>query len=323
MFGAIVSDANVSGAAVAPATQAAVHAASEVEAITAALEGGTLTGETPIEAEAPLAETKDAPKPPDKFEAAQNAAKRARSAAARNRELMAQGETQKQELARRDYELAQARQVAHQARAEAQRVANWEQEFTKDPYAALQQAGMTPEQITQRILKDGSPESMIERVNAQLAEERQARINLERRLEQREASVRQAGVRAEFFAEAAKADAYPNLAEVPTKFILPAVQQLRADLLGQGYAEHEVGALTHDQVCTLLEREFSSARKAKAAPANTSSVQNPAVFRKTLTQKLASSVLSTPTNYDDLSTEEQIKHLSRIARAGGFGKTDD
>ena len=304
---------------------AASHATSEIDAITADLLAGKLNpdavpaaeGEEPGEV---AAKPKEAAKE-EKFDAAVNAAKKARSAAARNRELSAQGEKQQQAIHARDQEIARVRQQSAADRAEIQRLNAWEQGLKADPYAALQERGMTPEQLTQRILKDGSPESMLEKMEARLAAESDARVALEQRLEQRDRQAARSRVESNFFAEAAKADAYPHLSEVPQRFILPAVNQLQADLLAEGYSQGEVSALTHDQVCTLLEREYAAVRKARPAPsAAAPAAKQPA---QTLTAKLGSTRLSAPANYDELPVEEQTKHLNKLAKSLGIGRAPE
>lgn len=314
------------------ATPAQVHAASEVDAIAADLLAGKLTpgkleSAEGLEADAaredgeeepPAAKAKEAAKE-EKFDAAVNAAKRAKSAAARNREHVSNSEKQQQAIAQRDAEIYRARQQTAAAQAETRHLREWEQGLAKDPYAALQERGMTPEQITQRILKDGSPEALIEQARGEAKQVAAELAAFKAEMASQAARVARAQVEGSFFAEAGKAESYPNLAELPRKFILPAVNQLQADLLSEGYAQSEISALTHDQVCTLLEREFAGARKAKAAPV-AAAVEAQRTPPKTLTNRIASAKITAPSNYDDLPIEEQTKHLNKMARALGVGR---
>jgi len=255
---------------------------------------------TPSDEEVAKAAADAALSPLDRAKAA---AAKARESAGRNRQLM-----DAQKVLSRQNQAAQQR--IHALQAQNEQAARFQQQLAQDPYAALKQLGMTEEQLAHRAVREGTPERMIENVQRQLAEERQARLALENRLvtERQNIALRQAETA---FVQLTSDDSkFPLLSELPAKTVLLLAKSATEELVAQGY---DVSDFPDADLCALVEHKLKEGRRGKraAAPPPEAKPKPPPI--KTLTNSLGTAKHSMPSNFDSLSQDEQFAHLGKMA----------
>lgn len=242
-------------------------------------------------------------------ERAEKAAASARQGSARYKETQAR--LQQEASARQRIE-----QEAMALRREAQAAREREEAYQKDPYKALKDRGMTDRDLAERAMRENSPEALTLKLEAQLQEERQARIALERRIETERETARMHAVRSQaeaaFFKAAGDVDSYPELAVLRPAVQLVAAREALATMQANGY---DTRSLTNGQIAEAaqewltMERKATPAKETKATPAPAKPTARPSA--QTLTNAAAQTRVVAPANWDDLTDDQQIAHLAQ------------
>ena len=285
------------------AKEGEVHASTEDDGLgESPRDGSEVAAEgTPSEEEVEKAAADAALSPVDRAKAA---AARARDSAGRNRQLMEQQKV----LARQN---AAAQERIHALQAQNEQAARFQQQLAQDPYAALKQLGMTEEQLAHRAVREGTPEALIEKVQRQLAEERQARIALENRLVNERQQIALRSAENAFVQLTSDDSKFPLLSELPAKTVLLLAKSATEELVAQGY---DVSDFPDSDLCALVEHKLKEGRrgkKAAAQPPPEAKPKPPPV--RTLTNALGTSKHSMPSDFDSLSQDEQFAHLGKMA----------
>jgi hypothetical protein len=240
----------------------------------------------------------------------------------------------------RQAELASARaQVASQAstladlEAKAKRGADLERALRADPLKAIEQLGVTPEQIAQRVLLANTPEEKIAALTAQIETERKERLRMEEAIKSEKAAAQRAAdnarVEKEFIRLGTNVEKYPHLKGHPPEALLALGKQV-AMKAQEKYRSMGVSAptITDRQILSYLNELY--APKADAAPAATSkaatATSSKAVAKpagkaspkpespRTLTSGQTAGSFTRPINLDKLSRNERIKLLQQDLR---------
>ena len=300
------------------------RAAPEVDAAAVAAE---VAGEAETSAEVVDEDaTGDAAVEPEgsKLDRAKAAADKAKRAASNYRRLQAEHDRQTRELEGQRYRMRQLEQ-------QAQRGTSLEEALRSDPLAALKQAGLTPEQLVQASLKDGTPDAKIEALAAQLAAERKERETLQQTIRQREAQERDARAVAEFQRAGADATRYPALAHLPPDLLTMMGRQVAQEARARYIRETGTApVITDRQILSYLNTKLTkaadpkapvatsakappatTATKPKAPPATPGAKAQPEAPR-TLTNKAGN--VSRPSNWDALPRNQRLAHLRDALR---------
>lgn len=261
--------------------------------------------ETPAEPEAEAAPAVDK----DALERAEAAAKKAREGSRRYREAL---ESQRRVQA----EAARSAREAAEYRRQAEEAAQLQQSLRKDPYAALKKLGMTDHELAERALREGTPENemrvLLQQQQETIAAERQARQQLEQRLEADRQAVARQQAEANFARIADNEGAYPRLAQLSSSAQLAVAQAALQQITNNGY---DVSALDDEQVAEACERFLAPKRGAKAAPAAklppppaVAPAKQPA--NTTLTNQVANARATQPRPWEELTDDEQIAQIA-------------
>lgn len=289
---------------------------------------------------APVVETEAAPEPSGLDKAA-SAAQRARKAASSQRKA--------REAAQLSAYQATVAQAENQRLREEVAATRAQQEaFRQDPYKALRDAGLTDTQIAARVAKDGTIESVVEKLQAQLTSEAAARKALEDSIKAEKTAVAEREAEQNYLKLANDVKVYPNLAKLPDTFILDLTRNLISQLANRTNSQTGRPAnegVSFKQIAEYLELQCRKKGKALegatadeiVAPPEESEATSEVVVKSgtpepkktvpaakksttTLTQKLSSQKFSLPENYDKLPEHQQRKILADQLRASGAAK---
>lgn len=250
------------------------------------------------------------------LERASKAAARAREGSRRYAETQRQIAEQAAHIAQQTAQTQRAARDAQQYRQEVEAARERDAQLKKDPYKALKQLGMTDEELARRAMQENSPEAATHRLEAQLAEERSARVALEQRLDNERAEAHRAAMsrqaEASFVAEAADAAAYPELAIRSPAKQLAAARAALAQIRANG---HETRHFSDAQVAQAANLWLSPDAKPAAAPAPAAAPPQarPGIAKpsgKTLTNAQAQTRVVAPADWHTLSEEQQIAHIA-------------
>lgn len=234
---------------------------------------------------------------------------------------------------RAEARLAKVRETMHQRelREYQERI----QKADADPLAYAQERGLTPQQIAQRLIEDGTPEATIRKLESKLEalqrgiEEREQRAMAEQRAQSHAKVV-------ETFTTMVKSDAerYPLLSRLPKERVLSEAFAVanRATAKGHQYSDAEIAAHLEES----LEKEADvyvswHQEKARKAAERASAQSAPADGKvngrqadkagtpRTLTNGQASSRGTMPADFDKLSDREQNKILAQMLEGGWRG----
>lgn len=293
-------------------------------------------GEKPTEqttdeaAEKPKAETAPTPDTDGALERAEKAAARAREGSRRFREMQAQQEAAQEAARKAAEETQRAAREAEQLRQENAAAKAREEAYKKDPYKALKDAGMTDADLAARAIRENTPEAEIVRLREQFEAERNARLELEKRIEadkvERENQRRQEqfernkqAAEAAFLAAADNEAEYPELARLKPTAQLDRVNKAIAQIRASG---HDPGRLTNEQLAEAaelyikMERKEEKAKKADAAAKANGAAVTPAArpapktSGATLTNAQAQTRTVAPAEWDDLSDDAKIAAIA-------------
>jgi hypothetical protein len=311
--GATVIDAVTGQPAAEVATTEAV-----AEAIEASGESETETslsdGETSEGGDAPL-EAADSDLEKSRLQRIEEATRRAKAASRARR-------TRDAELAQARADNARLRQETSQATSAASRVQMVEQAL-RDPSQAMnlmKQLGMTPEQLVQHALREGTPEA---RMEAEANERKALQAELKAIKDAMQAEKQNADFaqkKAEYLKRAGNTDKYPNLAGHPGDALI----QLGLDIAQKLKAKYPVEAVTDHAILYNLNRMYAkaapktepavsstkaSAATTKAASKSTGTSKPKPASPQTLTNAQAAGSFAKSADWDKLSRTERISRL--------------
>lgn len=247
----------------------------------------------------------EAPADDGALERAEAAAKKAREGSRRYREAL---ENQRRVQA----EAARSAQEAAEYRRQAAEAAQLQESLRRDPYAALKKLGMTDHELAERALREGTPENemrmLLEQQQETIAAERQARQQLEQRIESERQAVARQQAEANFARIADNEGTYPRLAQLSSSAQLAVAQAALQQIANNGY---DVSGLDDDQVAEACERFLAPKRAAKAAPKPApAAAAKPAPANTTMTNQVANARATAPRPWEELSDDEQIAQIA-------------
>ena len=257
---------------------------------------------------------KAAPPEPTELDLAQRAANRARKGSSKVREAQAK-------IDALSHTAAMAQAKAAQFEKQLGEVRSFQDQLRSDPYKALRALGMTDKQLTERVVQDGSLESLVAETKRELADTK-------RELEEiKSAGQREKMLAAEKAAETnlvthvkASAAQYPHLSRQPPAVLIDLVRSAlnRLVQMGQPIANRQTEVLQY------LESQYRSNAPPVIQPAPTvEAPSDPPAQKpkaKTLTNGLGNRKFSFPANYDQLSEREQKKIDAEFLRSQGLAK---
>jgi hypothetical protein len=270
---------------------------------------------------APPAETKE-----QKQARISNAAKGARRAAARNRELIATNARLQQH----------AHLVTQTAQTQEQQVSRLRELARTDPLSLARELGLDPKKVVEASLKDGSPEAQLEariaaaEAKAAAAEERARKWEEGQQTAQQEAQQRELTKQAHtaFVTESGNEKAFPTVAKMPAPARIAWAQQLLAEDRARAAQTLSPEQLRHyhptnTQLLQHMEKlAASNGAPPKANPTDASPDETQAGSKppSTVTNAITSAKYTLPANFDSLSDADQKHHLARYLEALGGGK---
>ena len=290
--------------------EASVEASAEPPAAEAATETETVAEPTKM----------DAPDP-ERLARIEKAKASARAAARRDRQ-------RSDENARLRAEADQHRARAEQADQRAARGLALEEAWRKDPLKAIREGGVTPDQLVQQALKDGTPEAKIEALAAQnkaLADRIEAQ---EKEREQRETQARQEAhfqsVYDTFTKAASNNERYPNLQHLDAATIFAmgngvAIEAQKRYMKSTGVvpeiSHRQILAYLNDKLAPAAKKDQPAAPATKAAETPGASKNKPATPRST-TAIPQSGTVSRPKGFDSLPRSKRMEIIERSYRNG-------
>jgi hypothetical protein len=228
--------------------------------------------------------------------------------------------------------VAEEAQRLRQEHAQALRQLEWErqerakerEQFEKrDPLELLRARGVTPAQLAQEAIKQGTPEAKIQSLEAKLEAERQARLHAESvQLESQKAAQLEKAY-SDFLSEAADKAKYPTLAKLARA--KGTVLCKEGDAVVTAVYERTGQYPSYSQVLAYLEHEYSNALRDDEPTGNgaqqagtVTSNGKAAGGSRTLTSK-ANGMATLPKQMDDMSRDEQLAHITRQLLTGSRG----
>ena len=263
----------------------------------------------------------------------QEAVRRAKSHASKNRQLL-------KDIARREQEHASLRARTAQLEAQAKQGADLEKYLRENPLKALEQLGVTPDAIAQRVLQANTPEEKIAALQSQIESERKERLRVEKTIADREAAaqyqVKMKAAEDTFVGLASNAERYPNLQGHPRQALLAMGKQVAQDAKAKYLRETGVApVITDRQILGYLNKLYAKTPAPKEAPAasatsKTSATGTPKAAAKpsgkaspkpetprTLTGAHSAGSFVRPANWESLSRTERVKILQKDVRRNG------
>lgn len=230
--------------------------------------------------------------------------------------------------------LQQTQQRTRALEQEVQRARAIEQRFRADPLKALEESGVTPEAIAERVMRAGTPEEKLQILQQQVESERKARLAMEQSIKaEKEAAARETHVRQvedTFIKRASDVERYPNLAGQPRDALIAlgvkVAQQTKSKYLRETGVEPTI---TDQQILSHLNKIYgkskapaaetpaSTAKAATAAKAAPSKAKTPVAAKaspeakqpRTITSAQSAGAFSRPPNWETLSRNQRVKIL--------------
>jgi hypothetical protein len=277
--------------------------------------------ETTVEAapEEPTEEPKKEPATEEesRLDRIMKATAKAKAQASRDRQLRAQmADLQRQ----READRANMAQM----QAERDRLASIESSLKDNPLEAFRKAGLTPEQLLQQALKEGTPEAKMEAMMKTLEAERAEREKLQRTIAEREQAAQAQRVQDDYFRASQNAEKYPNLVG-KDKAMLVAFGSQVAIMAAERY-RRETGTtpdISDRQILRYLNDWFSpkAAPEQAASPAKTPTPAKKAPpvagnrktqdkpEPRTLTNSQTAASFNRPSNWENLSRDQRAAAL--------------
>ena len=237
---------------------------------------------------------------------------------------------QQEALATARAEAAQHRARAEQAEQRAARGLSLEEAWRKDPLTAIREAGITPDQLVQKALKEGTPEAKIEALAAQNRALEDRLNQSEQTRKQAEAIARQEAeetrLQADLVRLAGNAARYPNLQDLTPEAIVERAIGIAVKARTR-YAKQGINWEYDQRAVLQYMNENPVAKKvapaaeppkvaAAAAPPKVAATPGPSKSKtpatpRTTTTGNSPGTISRPANFAALSRAERIAIVSR------------
>jgi hypothetical protein len=257
------------------------------------------------------------------------AVRKAKSQASRHKQVVA-------ENAKQNELLQQNRARMQQLENQVRRGQELERLSKTDPLKFLQESGVTPDQLAQRVMLAGTPEEKFSALQAQLEAERNERVKLENSIKTEKQQQRYAenmkSVEDLFMKRAANVEKYPNLQGLARSAILGLGKQVAQETRAKYIKETGVAPTISDQQLLAhlnkilgkksVETPSASKVSTKSAPSkaakSTGTASTKPATPRTLTSSQAAGSFSRPANWDQLSRTERVNLLRQdTARRSG------
>lgn len=231
------------------------------------------------------------------------AVKKAKAGASRNRQLERERDTLRRQNEIHTQQLAQMRQ-------QAERGQRLEHQLRSDPLAALNQSGVSTDQLVARVLAHGTPEEKIQALQSQLAADRAERERERQQLaaERRESQIASAAEICWGKATEKGADGkpvYPNLKGHPKDMLLKLVASTAREAKERYVRETGTApVITDRQILKYLNEVY---RPATPEPAKKAAQEQPAKRPNSLSNRHANGGL--PASAAELSRAERLRRL--------------
>lgn len=278
------------------------------------------------EAQDPVGE--DVTAEPTRAERVAAAAKKAKAQSARHKQIV-------QENLKKDELIRQGQTRLQQLEQQARRSAELERLSKTDPLKFLENNGVTPDQLAQRVMLAGTPEEKFAAITAQLEAERAERVKLQTAIQQEREEKQRAenlrNVEDTFMKRSANAERYPNLQGYSRSAILGLGKQVAQETKAKYLRETGVAPQISDQqILAHLNKILGkksvetpapkAASKAPATPSKAAKSSGAASSKpaspRTLTSSQAAGSFVRPQNWESLSRVERVKILQDSVRRG-------
>lgn len=238
-----------------------------------------------------------------KSEQAKAAADKARKGAAHHRKLMEEKARLEQASSYQQQQTAALQQQLDQAN-------HYLRTLQQDPLGAMKQLGITPEQVAQRMMKEGSPEGKIEYLEQQLQAQRDEIRRMQDSARQEQEAIRRQQIETEYKQEAQNAKKYPSLANVHPDFILSRTKELILDLRHRGYDPRQFS--NHD----LLSYLDSTYTKSGSTPVSETTPETKSDKKtSTITNRMQTATHAAPPDFAKMNDRQQKKWMADQLRA--------
>jgi hypothetical protein len=240
----------------------------------------------------------------DKLERAAKAAKDAKAAAKHNRQL-------REEKQRLEQTAEFAHQKVQALESQVNDLQSWMQALRTNPLEAMKALGITPQQVAEKIARDGSPEAQIEELREQIARQQQEFERQQAMAQREQMRARAAQVENDFKTESQNAKKYPNIAgAIHPDFILARSKELITELRRKGYDPKQFS--NHDLLSYLDSYYSKSNSPQKDSETSTGKPESkPAHGKtKTITNRLQTASHTAPPDFNKLNDREQRKAMA-------------
>ena len=201
--------------------------------------------------------------------------------------------------------------AARAAETNAQRVAELEaerEEARRNPEGFLRAQGITPDQIAQRAVEEGTPEGQMKTMRAELERVRAAQVERDRRDAEAQATRDARAAQDDFVRESAEDVECPTIARLAKRN--PEMLTREAEVVARRVHAKTGRYPSFPQIRAYLEHEFSKALSDGATRVETREPARAATPGKsqTLTSRTAEKAQQ-PVPFEQMSREEQRAHL--------------
>lgn len=243
---------------------------------------------------------------------------RIQKAAAKSRSDATRFRQQKDEIARRDADISRMRQQTAALEAQARRSADFERSVLADPLKALEQRGVTPEQLAQRVLLAGTPEEKLALMQQQLEAQQKQFASIEKQRADERAlqqfQTKLASAENVFVEMAGNDEKYPNLAGHPRQALLAMGKQIAQEAKAKYLRDYGTDFIPTDrQILGYMNKLYAKQATATETPANPSKAAKPSgkaspkpASPRTMTSGQAAGSFARPTNWDSLSRAQRV-----------------
>lgn len=215
--------------------------------------------------------------------------------------------------AAREAELTRAKQRAAEADRLEARQRQLDEYARTNPLRFARELGLTPAQIAQEAIEQGTPEAQIRALNARIEAQDKALKDAQAAAQQREYQAYARQTIAQFHTEAKE---FPAVARLPEHTRLAIAQ----DIVDRAKAANPNYAPSNSEILTYMEAMLSPAaspQRTQPAPGSGPNVKASQATPRTVTNSLSTKRPSAPANMDSLPDAEQKRLLADQLRASG------
>jgi len=231
---------------------------------------------------------------------AAKAAKQARQAASKNRQLLAEHERAVRDAS---YHAQQTESLQAQLRQTQEFIAGMQ----RDPVGTMRALGVSTEDIANRMVKDGSPEAKIAELEQKLANQEEYLRGMLRNGEREKQAARAQAEETTYKTQSRDVQKYPNLQAIPPDFILARTKEVILELKRRGqdptrYSNHDL--------LEYLDAVYADQKPAAKAAAQAEKPKAETPKTKTITNRLAASKYTAPADFDKWDDRRQKKWMA-------------